>query len=351
MEPEEREEQREERWNGPPPLMVSTAPYNAETPPEVLGEELTPVGSFFVRQHHETPRLGPEHRLTVAGAVEQPLELSLEELERLPRRTVRMTLECAGNGRMGLVPLPGGVPWGRGAVGTAEWMGVSLGEVLRRARPAAEAVEVVAWGADGEGAKRYGRGLPLEKAWQEEVLLAWGMNGERLRREHGGPLRLVVPGWYGMASVKWLTRLELWTRSFDGYYQRVKYVFDRGDGSAPRPVTRVRVKSLILSPHEGERVDPGRVWVEGVAWSGERRVVRVEVAVDGGEGWESAVLLGESRPSAWVRWGFTWEASPGRHVLRVRATDEAGETQPDEGEWNRHGYGNNAVEARRVEVG
>lgn len=344
--------QAEEREDTPRPILVSPEPYNAETPPEVLGEEVTPTVSFFKRNHFAIPELGPGYRLEVLGAVEAPFSLDVKELERLPQRTVRMTLECAGNGRTGMSPLPKGKPWGLGAVGAVEWRGVPLAELLGRARPASEGVELVAYGADGAGAEQYVRGLPLGKAWAPETLLALEMNGERLTREHGAPVRLVVPGWYGMASVKWVTRLEVWTRPYDGFWQREEYLYDKGDGSTPEPVTRVRVRSLIVSPREGERVKPGRVLVEGVAWSGERRVVRVEVAVDGGEHWRPAVLLGESRPNDWVRWAFTWEgADAGRHVLRARATDEAGETQPAVAPWNRQGYGNNAIHPYLVDVG
>jgi DMSO/TMAO reductase YedYZ molybdopterin-dependent catalytic subunit len=165
-------------------------------------------------------------------------------------------------------------------------------------------------------------------------------------------VRLLVPGWYGMASVKWVTRVEALTQPFDGYYQRERYIYDTGGSRELEPVTRMRVKSLITEPAEGARVRPGPVVVQGMAWSGERRVVQVEVAVDGGESWKPATLLEVPRPSAWVRWAFTWEdAKPGRHTLRARATDEAGETQPEVAQWNRLGYGNNAVQVRVVDVG
>ena len=352
MEPEMGEAQSSEQAETSRPILLSPEPYNAETPPAVLSRELTPTRPFFVRSHHGIPELAHEHRVVVGGAVEVPLTLDLASLEEMPRRTVRVTLECAGNGRTGMAPLPEGEPWGLGAVGTAEWTGVPVAEVLGRVRPLPEAVELVVWGADGEGAEHYGRGLPLAKAWHPDTLLALEMNGGRLPREHGAPVRLVVPGWYGMASVKWVTRMELWTRPFDGHWQREAYRYDTGDGSTPRPVTRVKVRSLIVSPREGAQVAPGRVLVEGVAWSGERRVVHVEVAIDGGEQWRPAALLGESKPNGWVRWAFTWEGvAPGRHVLRARATDEAGESQPAVAPWNRQGHGNNAVHPVRVDVG
>lgn len=332
---------------------VKFEPFNAETPLEALSEGRTPTASFFVRSNHPEPELpAATHRLTVEGAVEAPLTLKVAGLYRGALREVTATLECAGNGRTTMAPLPEGEPWGKGALGTAVWRGVPLAEVLERARLRPDVLEILVEGADGEGSKRFARALPVSKALHPDTLLALEMNGQPLPRAHGAPVRLIVPGWYGMASVKWVRRIEALTQPFTGHYQRERYVYDAGNGQAPEPVTRMRVKSLILTPAEGARVAPGRVAVHGIAWSGERRVVQVEVAVDGGETWKPATLLETPRPSAWVRWAFTWEdAAPGRHTLRARATDEAGETQPESPQWNRLGYGNNAVVARVVDVG
>lgn len=334
-------------------VVVKTAPFNAETPPEALTEPQTPTASFFVRSNHAEPELpAATHLIAVGGAVESPFTLGLAELSRGTLRSLSVTLECAGNGRTSMAPLPEGEPWMQGALGTAVWRGVPLAEVLRRARLRPDAMEILVEGADGEGSKRFARSLPLSKALHPDTLLALEMNGAPLTRAHGAPVRLLVPGWYGMASVKWVSRIEALTRPFDGHYQRERYIYDPGDGRAPEPVSRMRVKSLISSPAEGARVAPGRVVVQGLAWSGERRVVQVEVAVDGGESWKPATLLESPRPSAWVRWAFTWEDSaPGRHTLRARATDEAGETQPETAPWNRLGYGNNTVQVRVVDVG
>ncbi|MFL5347521.1 MAG: sulfite oxidase [Hyalangium sp.] len=334
-------------------IVVKPEPFNAETPPEALAQAQTPTASFYVRSNHSEPELpSATHRVAVEGAVEAPFTLELAELARGPLRSLTVTLECAGNGRTSMSPLPEGEPWMQGALGTAIWKGVPLAEVLTRVRLRPEVVEVLVEGADGQGSKRFARSLPVSKALHPDTLLALEMNGAPLTRAHGAPVRLIVPGWYGMASVKWVNRIEALTRPFEGYYQRERYVYDSRDGRAPEPVTRMRVKSQISSPAEGERVAPGRVVVQGMAWSGERRVVQVEVAVDGGESWQPATLLETPRPSAWVRWAFTWEdAAPGRHTLRARATDEAGETQPELAPWNRLGYGNNAVQVRVVDVG
>ncbi|HYI01950.1 sulfite oxidase [Hyalangium sp.] len=332
---------------------VKLEPFNAETPLEALAQARTPTASFFVRSNHPEPELPADaHRIAVEGAVEVPLTLKPAELARGPLRELTVTLECAGNGRTSMAPLPEGEPWDKGALGTAVFKGVPLAEVLGRARLRPDVLEVLVEGADGEGSKRFARTLPMSKALHPDTLLALEMNGAPLSRAHGAPVRLIVPGWYGMASVKWVRRITVLTRPFRGHYQSERYIYDLGDGRAPEPVTRIRVKSLIIAPGEGARVAPGRVVVQGVAWSGERRVVQVEVAVDGGETWKPATLLEPPRPSAWVRWAFTWEdAQPGRHTLRARATDEAGETQPETVPWNRLGYGNNAVQVRLVDVG
>lgn len=332
---------------------VKREPFNAEAPLEALTQPRTPTDSFFVRSNFAAPELpAATHRITVEGAVETPLTLRLTDLARGPLREVTATVECAGNGRTAMSPLPEGEPWDKGALSTAVWRGVPLAEVLGRARLRPNVLEILVEGADGEGSKRFARALPVSKAMHPDTLLVTEMNGEPLPRAHGAPVRLIVPGWYGMASVKWVKRIEALTRPFTGYYQRERYIYDLSNGRAPEPVTRMRVKSLILTPSEGARVAPGRVVVHGIAWSGERRVVQVEVAVNGGETWKPATLLEKPRPSAWVRWAFTWEdAKPGRHTLRARATDEAGETQPETSQWNRLGYGNNAVMTRVVNVG
>ena len=334
-------------------VVVKPKPLNAETPLEALAHTHTPTGSFFVRNNHPVPELpAATHRIVVEGAVEEPFTLRLAELAQGPLRELTVTLECAGNGRALMAPLPEGEPWSKGALGTAVWRGVPLSLVLGRARLRPEVVEVLIEGADGEGSKRFARSLPLSKALHPDTLLALEMNGAPLPREHGAPVRLIVPGWYGMAHVKWVRRIEALTQPFAGYYQRERYIYDGGDGQALEPVTRIRVKSLIISPASGTRVAPGRVVVQGLAWSGERRVVQVEVAVDGGETWKPATLVDTPKPSAWVRWAFTWEdAVPGRHTLRARATDEAGEMQPEAPRWNRLGYGNNSVQVHMVEVG
>lgn len=335
-------------------VVVSHAPLNAETPADALAEPITPTDSAYVRTNFPVPALGDDHRIAVGGAVAHPATLSLDALRGLPTRTVVATMECAGNDRLGIRPLPGGEPWRTGAVSTVRWTGVPLAELLRRAAPAADAVEVLATGADAgpradaEGTVTFARSLPLADALDPDVLVALAMNDEPLPPLHGAPARLVVPGWYGMASVKWLARLDVLRTPYDGYFQRRRYVYDDADGV--RPVTRMRVKSAIVAPAEGARVAAGRVRVWGWAWSGGVAVTEVAVAVGGDGPWQAAALEAPPSPHAWTRWALTLDLPPGRHVLRSRATDATGATQPETPPWNRLGYGNNAVRAVVVDA-
>ena len=331
--------------------LVRLTPFNAETPAAALAKAITPTNQIFVRSNFAVPALGGEtHRVTVTGAVRRELAISVGELRsmREARRDIEVTLECAGNSRLHLCPLPTGELWSNGALSTSRWTGYPLRHLLERAELDAKAIEILVEGADagttGDGTTTgFGRSLPIAEAMRDDILLAFDVNGEPLTAAHGAPLRLIVPGWYGMASVKWVTRISALTHHFEGYFQKQRYVFEEA-GRTSTPVTRMRVKSIIVSPAEGERIERGRMEVTGWAWSGTGRIVRVEVAVDEGDDWREAKLQEPGSDHAWVRWSLQCEASqPGRHVLRSRATDAAGNSQPDAISWNRLGYGNNAV--------
>ena len=335
--------------------MVRDDPRNAETAPHALGAYLTPAADRFLRSNFALPRLsGRGHRLAVGGLVERPLRLRVEELSRFPQRTLTVTTECAGNHRTTLSPLPPGEPWSGGAVSTARWTGVPLAALLERAGMRPGAVEVVATGADSgqvaTGQAPYARSIPLARALDLDTIVALRMNGEPLLRPHGAPVRLIVPGWYGMASVKWLAGVELVAEPFAGYFQSERYVY-RQPGQASAPVTDMRVKSVFTSPLPDLRVEMGPVRLSGFAWSGSARIARVEVASGGGSEWVAATLTGEDEPYAWRGWESIWTpAARGRHVLRCRATDEAGNVQPDVPRWNELGYGANGVQSLMVEV-
>lgn len=342
----------------PNAVLAPAAPaLNEEAPLRALAQPVTPTAEFYQRSNFLIPEIDPATwSLSVDGLVRRPLALTWNEVRSMPARTVTVTLECAGNGRTLVSPLPPGHPWGLGAVSTAEFTGVPLREVLERAGIGERAVEVMFAGADAGGigggrAVRFERSLPLDAALHPDVLLAWEMNGEPLPPRHGYPLRLVVPGWYGVASVKWLTEIRVLGAPFHGHFQTERYIYlgERGtpDGT---PVTRMRVRAVIADPSEGDRLSAGvATLVRGTAWSGDAPVTRVEVSADGGATWDDAQL--DSTPSIYAAapWTFVWiPTDPGRHVLLARATDGAGHVQPRYPVWNELGYGNNAV--HRVEV-
>ena len=335
-------------------LVVRSAdPLNCETPISALtGGTVMPNEHFYVRNHFDAPALdGARWRLEVGGLVRHPLRLGLRDLVNLPAHVQTATLECAGNGRAFLAPPVGGEQWELGAVSTAEWTGVRLVKVLDRAGIKSRARGLVFRAADrapdnhSGGASRFERSLTLDEIRESDVLLAYAMNGQSLPIQHGYPLRVIVPGWYGVAAVKWLTEIEVIGHSFSGYFQTEKYVYEwERDGNLERePVRQMGVRSLITQPEAGGEVDIGACAVRGLAWSGVAPIARVEVSVNG-EAWQPAQLFGQPSSCSWQRWELLTQVSrPGRIALRSRATDRAGRTQPEQPEWNRLGYGNNAI--------
>lgn len=323
-------------------------PENRETP---LGDAhcwVTPNRLFFVRNHFETPAIDvSEWRLRVGGATKRPLEITWDRLNALPQRSVFATIECAGNGRSFLQPRVEGVQWQAGAVGHAEWSGVPLKYILEQAGLRPEATEIVFEGADGgsepghDGPLTFARSLPLEKALHPDTLVATRMNGEPLEPSHGFPARLLVPGWYGVASVKWLCRVEAVTTPFDGFYQTVKYTIRSGTGRGVQTqvVGAMPVKSEIVRPEADSSLGIGTNRIFGMAWSGEDAVAAVEVSVDGGASWTRAELIGPRAAYSWTLWEYLWEvAAPGEHVLLSRAVSEAGQVQPMRHDPLRGGY-------------
>ena len=342
-------------------LVVHRAhPLNCETSiPALLGGVVMPNAHFYVRNHFQIPQLDPAaFRLTVGGLVERPLSLSLQDLHNMRSQTLFVTLECAGNGRTLFQPPIEGEKWNLGAVSTAEWTGVPLAEVLDRAGVRTSAREVLFRGADGgtlpghSGPVRFERSLPLSHARDVEGLLAYAMNGEPLPIQHGHPLRLVVPDWYAVASVKWLTDIELIDRPFTGLYQTDKYCYEwERDGQVVRePVTLQQVRAVITEPAPDQEARCGELAIRGVAWSGAGPIARVEVSVGGGD-WQEARLASERKRHSWQWWELiTRVQEPGAVTLRARATDLAGRSQPEQAEWNRLGYGNNAIQQVPVRI-
>jgi len=336
-------------------LVVSEAPLNAEAPRSALRSYLTPAAVRFLRTNFGIPSLDTvSHQVQVGGAVERPFTLRLAELHGMPRRALTITTECAGNHRTSMAPLPAGEPWQGGAVSTASWSGVPLSAVLERAGLRPGCVEVLVSGADAGtttvGETRYQRSLPAAKAMDPDVLLALEMNGKPIAAAHGGPLRLLVPGWYGMASVKWVSSIEALEANFEGYFQTQRYVY-REPGAPPQPVAEMRVKSVFVSPAPSARVRMGAVRVRGLAWSGSAPIAKVKISIGGGGEFAEARLLGRAEPFAWRRWELIWRPPHcGRHVLRCCATDQAGNVQPDAPAWNELGYGANGVQSLAVDV-
>jgi DMSO/TMAO reductase YedYZ molybdopterin-dependent catalytic subunit len=318
-----------------------------------------PNAHFYVRNHFQIPILDPDaYRLAVSGAVDRPLSLSLRDVRNMPAQTMVVTLECAGNGRTLFDPAVPGEKWNLGAVSTAEWTGVPLVEVLDRAGVRSEGREVLFRGADGgavdgaSGGIQFERSLAVADARQGDVLLAYAMNGEPLPVQHGFPLRVVVPDWYAVASVKWLMEIELIDRPFAGHYQAEKYWYEwQRDGRTVRePCTLQRVRALITEPAPNEALPRGELTVRGVAWSGAAPVARVEVSLEGGS-WQDARLIGDRQRHRWQSWELiTRVQDAGPLTVRARATDLAGRTQPDVAEWNRLGYGNNAIQQVPIRI-
>src|SRR5262245_49346307 len=305
--------------------VVTAAPENSETPLEDVRSWVTPNRLFFVRNHFEVPRLDPASwRLHVGGCVERPAEWSWDDLAALPERTVFATMECAGNGRSFLQPRVAGVPWGAGAVGHAEWTGVPLRLLLQKAGVKPGAVEVLFEGhdrgseADHPEPMPFARSLPLAKALDPDTLLATRMNGEPLEPAHGFPVRLLVPGWYGVASVKWPTQIEAVPRPLEGHFQSNKDPVGRAlcGGRANGPIRGMNVKAEILRLASDTVLGIGMNRLMGIDWAGEESVARVEVSTDGGATWCEAERIGPSARYSWTLWEYLWEVGrPGRHAL------------------------------------
>ncbi len=341
-------------------VVVRVDPFNAEAPLAALATPITPTEDFYVRSNFPVPDQDPDAwTLTIHGLVDRPQVVTLADLGSSTKRTITCTLECAGNNRTRLEPATEGEPWGIGAISTAEFTGVPLVHILDQAGILPGAVEIRFEGADHgsvrgrQGQIHFERSLPIDVARDDDVLIAVEMNGSPLTAEHGAPARLLVPGWYGMASVKWLHRIEVIDRPLDAYFQTDRYRYHpghaTGDGPAG-PVTTMRVNSMITSHASGAEISAGDHVITGAAWSGLDPVASVEVSIDAGP-WSPAELDGSAGRFAWRRWHHRWAAAAaGRHSLRSRATDTAGNIQPGRSDWNRLGYGNNAIAETEVTV-
>jgi DMSO/TMAO reductase YedYZ molybdopterin-dependent catalytic subunit len=327
------------------PRLIPQQATNFESRLDLMTRLITPTDLFFVRANGPLlVEIDPAAwRLRVHGLVERDISLSLADLKAMPLRTVTAFLECSGNSRNRFPADPApveGTNWGNGAVGNAIWGGVSLTGVLDLAGVDSTAVDLIAQGGDFEGMRR---GLPISVARDPDVLLAWQMNGDDLPAVHGGPVRLIVPGWGAIASTKWLIGLELIDHRFDGYWNADNYLLYDESGAATGPVTLMPVKSLIATPVTGDRISAGPQIIAGYAWSGHGGIARVEISIDGGESWREARIVAEAGPHSWVRFEHDWDPAPGEARLQSRATDAAGNIQPQHALWNAKGYQMNAI--------
>src|ERR1700754_819849 len=319
-------------------------PKNLEGPFYRIDSYLTPTELFYIRSHFPTPNLDRDsYRLHIDGAVSRPLSLSYDELRNMRSETKVATLECAGNSRVFLVPQVEGAQWELGAVSNAEWTGVPLRALLERAGLEDDACEILFEGADRGTPKEepvppdpisYAWSLPRAKAIQPEVLIAYQMNGRDLPRDHGFPVRAIVPGHYGMASVKWLTRIQAVREPFHGYWQTSDYAYWASMDGKPvrRALGEMNLKSEIARPRTHETLAPNRVYtVSGAAWAGETDVTEIAVSTDGGRTWADAKFIDPVRRHAWRRWTFDWRTpkEPGQYTLLARAKDANGLVQPD----------------------
>jgi len=346
-------------------IVRSTRPEDLETPRDGFADFITPIDRFFVRTHVPVPRVDiGEWRLKVEGEVAAPLTLSIQDLRNMPPVELISVLECAGNGRSFFKPPVPGLQWDNGAVGNGRWRGVRMRDVLQRAGVKTGAVEVLFDGADVPlGAMAdFQRSIPMQKALHPDTLLAYEMNGEALPPKHGFPLRVVVPGWAGDSWVKWVTGIRVLKEPHDGYWMKNAYLYPNqpiAPGAvvlpeAMSPVTSLRVKSLITYPAESAHVDlRKRIFIRGVAWSGESSPVRsVDVSVNGGRSWSPGRLTGQATQYGWRSWEFPWTpATDGRYKLMARARDVRGNVQPLTPPWNPSGYLWNGIMGVNVGAG
>jgi sulfane dehydrogenase subunit SoxC len=336
---------------------------NHSMPLEALRYDVTPLGLHYLLIHFDIPAVDPAAwELTVGGRTNKTLHLKLSDIRARPARTITVTLECAGNGRARLSPRPMSQPWLSEAVGNAEWTGTPLGPILEEAGCLRGARDVVFTGLDrgvqGGIEQQYERSLTYREATHPDVLLAYAMNGQPLLPQHGFPLRLIVPGWYGMTDVKWLGSITVLDREFAGYQQATAYHFRLDGGDAGLPVQRMRPRALMIPPgipdfmSRTRFLEPSRRLIEGRAWSGVARIARVDFSSDGGLTWAGAEIEDAPSAYAWSRWTYEWDATqPGEYELCVRALDVAGNMQPVDQSWSTEGVQNNAVQRLRVVVG
>ena len=336
-------------------IVRSPRPVNLETPLHELTAYHTPHDLFFVRDNYDTAPIEPaQWSVKVEGEVDNPMMLRLDDIKKLRVISQDVLLECAGNGRAFHNPRASGIQWEHGAVGNQAWTGVRLADVLALTRPRAGGRHIAFDGADKPPtpqAPDFIRSVPMWKAMAPQTMLAFEMGGKPIPHLHGGPVRVLVPGFVGSASIKWLERIIVLPEEFDGFYMKSNYTAPRADNDKDvYSLQSLEVKSLIVAPAEGDKLHAGRVTPWGWAWAGEGELTGVDVSTDGGQTWRAGRFVGSWDRYSWRKWEADWDAAPGRHTLMARATDSLGRVQPTTRAWNRLGYRWNVIHAVSVDV-
>ena len=343
-------------------LVRAARPEDLEMPMSGFSQAITPIENFFVRSHHYLPKVDiNEWRLIISGEVANPITLTIADLKKMPRVELVSVLECAGNGRALYEPTVPGLQWEYGAVGNGRWAGVRLGDVLKRCGLKPSSREILFDGADVPVGKmpEFKRSIPLKKALDPDTILAYEMNGESLPDSHGFPLRVIAPGWAGDSWVKWLTKIEVLDKEFDGFFMKTAYRHPGKniapgstiDPAAMSPLTSLRIKSIIASHADGTTLAPGLARLSGVAWSGESPVAGVDISTDGGRLWRPAVVKTTGGKYGWSQWTYNWTpAKEAYYQVMARARTTSGELQPFVQEWNPSGYAHNAVHTVGINI-
>lgn len=336
-------------------IVRSPRPINLEAPLRELTSPITPYETFFVRNNYDGPEIPPQqYVLKVDGEVDNPLTLRLDDLRKMEQITQTITLECAGNGRSFHTPRASGIQWEHGAVGTGVWRGVRLADILKMAKVRPSAKHVVPNGNDEPPtpqAPDFIRSHPISKAMEPHTMIALEMNGRPVPHLHGGPARLIVPGWVGSASIKWVTQITLADKEWGGPFMQRSYRSPRAnDPKQTYSLQSLECKSVVVAPQDGAQLAAGQVTIVGFAWGGEGTIVAVDVSTDGGQSWKPATLTGEEHRYAWRRWEATLDAKPGQHTIMARASDSLGRLQPASRPPDPQGYRWNVIHAVRVNV-
>ncbi len=336
-------------------IVRSSRPVNLEARLADLTDYHTPESVFFVRNNYDTAPIDPaQWSLQLEGEVDSPVVLRLDDLRKLPTFTQDVTLECAGNGRSFHQPRASGIQWEHGAVGTQRFTGVRLADVLALAKLRPTARHIAFDGSDKPPtplAPDFVRSVPRWKAEEGHTMLAWEMGGKPIPHLHGGPVRAIVPGFVGSASIKWVERIMALPDEFNGFYMKSNYTAPRVDNDKEiYSLESLEVKSVIVSPAEGAKLTAGRVTAWGWAWSGEGNLTGIDVSTDGGKTWTAGKFTGDWHRYSWRKWEYAWDAAAGSHTIMARATDSLGRVQPTSRAFNRLGYRWNVIHAVKVDV-